>query len=70
MKLEHCPQCAALSSAEGTVMRSDGMREALYRCAAHGCATLFSRALSNQTANGVQMYRDRRAPSEPILTDC
>ncbi|QHB55206.1 hypothetical protein GRB31_09005 [Ralstonia solanacearum] len=70
MKHEHCPQCAALVPAEGTVIRSDGKREALYRCATHRCATLFSRALSDQTANGVQTYRDRRAPSEQILTDC
>ncbi|WP_157766278.1 hypothetical protein [Ralstonia solanacearum] len=72
MKPEHCPQCAALAPAEGTVIRSDGKREALYRCTAHCCGTLFSHALplAQQDADGVQPYRNRRAPSEQILTDC
>ncbi|MDO3622990.1 hypothetical protein Q3O98_18065 [Ralstonia pseudosolanacearum] len=73
MKPEHCPQCNALTPTAGTVIRSDGKREALYRCTAHRCATLFSHALplSQQGADGVQTYRDRRVPSEKrILTDC
>ncbi|AXV81114.1 hypothetical protein [Ralstonia solanacearum] len=70
MKIEHCPQCNALTPAEGTVYRSDGKRETLYRCIGHRCGALFSRALSQQSANGVQTYRDGDASAKKILTDC
>ncbi|AGH86039.1 MULTISPECIES: hypothetical protein [Ralstonia solanacearum species complex] len=72
MSLERCPRCHVLTNAENTVLLSDGKRETLYRCRSHTCGTLFAHALSptHQLAAGVQTYRDRRAPSEQILTDC
>ncbi|AXV85630.1 hypothetical protein CJO78_04585 [Ralstonia solanacearum] len=72
MTIEHCPNCCALSGAEGTVIRSDGKQEALYRCGAHGCHTMFSHALptSSRSATRVETYRDAQSSQTVIRTDC
>lgn len=72
MTNKHCPSCHGLTAAEGTVTRSDGKQEALYRCNAHGCRTVFSHELPATTATDkrIQTYREAPSSQDAIRTDC
>lgn len=72
MTIKHCPQCQGLASAEGTFIRSDGKQEALYRCGAHGCRTVFSHLLPVSIApdKRIQTYREAPSSQDVIRTDC
>lgn len=72
MTIHHCPACRSITGADGTIIRSDGKQEALYRCTAHGCDTVFSHALPASTApdKRIQTYREAHNPQGVIRTDC
>jgi hypothetical protein len=72
MTSHHCPSCRTLTTADGTILRSDGQREALYRCNAHSCGTVFSHALPVGVApdDSIQTYRQARDAQDVIRTDC
>jgi len=75
MTIEHCPACRGLTAPQGTVIRSDGEQEALYRCSGHSCGTVFSRVLppAQQPTRPTHTYGKQAAPKaakSAILTDC
>lgn len=75
MTIEHCPDCRALTPSEGTVIRSDGKQEALYRCTGHSCGTVFSRVQPQpqQPTRPTLTFGKQAAPKQAkpaILTDC
>ncbi|MHA6844253.1 hypothetical protein [Ralstonia syzygii] len=72
MTNKHCPTCRGLTAADGTVIRSDGKQETLYRCNAHGCCTVFSHtlSLSNTPDKRIQTYREAPSSQDVIRTDC
>ncbi|MFT0735628.1 hypothetical protein [Ralstonia wenshanensis] len=72
MTTKHCPKCRSLTGSDGTILRSDGKQEALYRCNAHGCHTVFSHSLPVSSApdKRIQSYRDAPGSQGVIRTDC
>lgn len=72
MTIKHCPKCDSLTGAEGTLIRSDGKQESLYRCNAHSCGTVFSHQLPMTTAadKRIQTYREAPSSQDVIRTDC
>ncbi|CAJ0731342.1 MAG: hypothetical protein QM625_22245 [Ralstonia sp.] len=72
MTSHHCPSCRSLTAPHGTILRSDGQREALYRCNSHSCGTVFSHALpvGATPEDSIQTYRLARNTQDVIRTDC
>ena len=72
MTNHHCPSCHSLTAPDGTVLRSDGKSETLYRCNRVSCKTVFSHALPTAAAPAkrVQSYNQARKPQDVIRTDC
>ena len=72
MSIHHCPGCNSLTAPNGTILRSDGQRDALYRCNGHKCGTVFSHALPVGAApdDSIQTYRQARNEQDVIRTDC
>lgn len=75
MTIEHCPACHAMTAPQGTVTRSDGKQETLYRCNGHSCGTVFSRVPQSllQPTRPTRTYNKQGAPkatTPAILTDC
>lgn len=72
MTTHHCPGCHSLTAPTGTIIRSDGQREALYRCNGHSCGTVFSHALPAGAAadDSIQTYSQAGNAQDVIRTDC
>jgi len=72
MTTHHCPDCHSLTAPNGTIIRSDGQREALYRCSGHSCGTVFSYALPVDAVrnDSIQSYSQAGNAQDVIRTDC